>query len=87
MVVNPGAFKIVAVNKQGIRKCPSPEVKVGAGCVTAPRKIHWGAALWPIEFMQQKSATQGTMIVAMQLESKKRGDNFQCTPLIFLLKQ
>jgi len=35
--------------------------------VNAPRKIHRGAALWPIEFMQQKCATQGTMIVVLQL--------------------
>ena len=35
--------------------------------VTTPRKIHRGAAFSPIEFMQQKCATQGTMIVVMQL--------------------
>jgi len=38
--------------------------------VTAPRKIHRGAALWPIEFMQQKCATQGTMIVVLELVNK-----------------
>jgi len=35
-----------------------------------PRKIHRGAAFWPIEFMQQKCATQGTMLVALQLANK-----------------
>jgi len=51
------AFQAVAVNKQGIRICPSV-------------------------LLQLKSATQGTMIVAMLLGSKKSVGQFEMQPNI-----
>ena len=53
-LLSTGAFQIVEVDKQGIRKCPSV-------------------------LLQLKSATQGTMIVAMQLGSKNGWGNLKCT--------
>jgi len=46
-------------------------IAICSSVLLLPEKIHRGAAFWPIEFMQQKCATQQTMIVALQLVNKK----------------